>query len=302
MAIETQQPQGKILFKRTDIVTMKKDIKMLRELDARKEGEKILAPKTTVAPAQPVLQPKSTNIPIEEKVVEQIHQQDQEKMAKARPYASEAEKQQIFTLETQIADIKKQLQSLGTQEQPSLNLKKNQVLLQQEQQKKQLDELIKEEEKIGKEIAVVEKAESTITVPTERSHLERERAAMENKRQETEKKRWAAEQDLSKLNDQMKGLEANYQGFGDQETALKEKIAKINDSLRAIYAEIIQRENSKPKAVPTLTPEPKSTPAKIVSSAFVPPKRDDGAAKENEQRKKFMEDIEAWANSSDKKS
>lgn len=44
---QTKELQGKILFKRTDIVTMKKDIKMLRELDAHKESQKVLNPATS---------------------------------------------------------------------------------------------------------------------------------------------------------------------------------------------------------------------------------------------------------------
>lgn len=293
MATETNQPQGKILFKRTDIVTMKKDIKMLREVDLHKESEKILAPNITQAVAQPTKQPNILNVPIQEKVVEQLNKQDNEKMAKARPYALENEKQQIFALESQLTDIKNQLQTLGGEQEPSLNLEKNQILLKQTSQKDALESLIKEEEKIDQEIAVVEKSAKEITAPADRQHLEKERAAMENRRQEVEKKRWAVEQDVSKLDEQMKALETNYKGFGDQETTLKEKMASINDSLRTIYAGIIDRENSKPKMPQQPAPAKAAEKPAFAGSS--------GMAKENEQRRKFMEDIEAWANSSDKK-
>ena len=341
MATPLKEPQGKILFKRTDIRTMRKDMKMLREVDLHKEAEKVTAPvvaKTTptpsmkltineapVAPKAPV-QPQKPAAPAlaQEKAFEQIAKQDEQKMAQARPYASEAEKQQIFAFEGQIAEIKKELITLGSEKQPALNLEKNQVLLQQTAQKDILGGLIKEEEKIDQEIAVVEKSAAAISVPADRQHLERERANMENKRQEIEKKRWTVEQELSKLENQMKGLETQYGELTNQETALREEIAGINDALRTIYAGIIERENQKAKeqktqpkkVVAPTAPTPTSSSQTNEIKPITPVKETDSGEKgvpeafkekmaqsattENEQRRKFMEDIENWANS-DKK-
>jgi len=77
------ESQGKILFKRTDIVTMKKDIKMLREFDTRKEAEKIVAPKSA-NPAQSV----------------------------------EVEKQRVFALKTEKGQVETKLKELEVKKEP----------------------------------------------------------------------------------------------------------------------------------------------------------------------------------------
>src|SRR5438105_265657 len=117
MATPLKEPQGKILFKRTDIRTMKKDIKMLRELDAHKESQKIMGTVETACPvlAKKIIPALKTPAPKqiapakpEEKALEQIALQDTSKMMAAKQYANEQEKQQIFALESQIAGLKKQ--------------------------------------------------------------------------------------------------------------------------------------------------------------------------------------------------
>lgn len=70
---------GKILFKRTDIRTMKKDIKMLRELDLRKEQLKSL-------------EPIAKNAPVE------------------------AQKQRVFALKSETEKAESQLKSLNAQQ------------------------------------------------------------------------------------------------------------------------------------------------------------------------------------------
>lgn len=90
MALETKEPQGKILFKRTDISTMKKDIKMLRELDLRKEQVKSLQP----------LAPKA-------------------------PVNAEAEKQRVFALKSEVAEAQSQLKKIDIK--PEAQLKQQQA-------------------------------------------------------------------------------------------------------------------------------------------------------------------------------
>lgn len=118
MALETKQPQGKILFKRTDIVTMKKDIKMLRELDLRKEQLK-------------TLEPIAKNAPVE------------------------AQKQRIFALKSKAVETKDQAVSLGAKEE---ELEKQRWVAERNavEAKKRLDELEKKNQEIGAQKAQLE--------------------------------------------------------------------------------------------------------------------------------------------------
>lgn len=94
----TQQPlAGKILFKRTDIVTMKKDIKMLRELDLRKEQLKSLEPIAPKAPA-------------------------------------EAQKQRVFALKAEEALAQAKLKELEAQKEAVFAKEKSQLVAKQQEQ------------------------------------------------------------------------------------------------------------------------------------------------------------------------
>jgi len=99
---------------------------------------------------------------------------------------------------------------------------------------------------------------------------------------EMEKRRWAAERSALEAKKRANEVEAKNKEAERQKIQLQEKIAQTNDALQAASAAINKQKNQPAQPV-----QPASSPAPVG---------------ENERRKKFMEDIEAWANSADKKS
>jgi len=301
----TQEAQGPLLFQRSDIRTMKKDIKMLRDADASSENQKITGPTiaskpytppTVIMPTSPA--PKPVKVPIasdepqtpvrkiQEEVVSQRSKQDAVAINQAKQYATEQEKQQIFMFESQIADIKNQIKAIGGQQGPELILEKNQILLKQEQQKKILESLVFEEKKLESQIQILETREEETNVPAEKQRSEQQRGAKENERQTSEKKRWAVEQELTNLQNQLKNLDANYEKSDQEERALHNKIAQLDIKLREIYFSIIEREKN--KGVATRPAQPVAPLSQNPKNEVKPESPLDAG------RRKFMEDVEAW--------
>ena len=138
MATNTKEKE---LLQRINIRTMKKDLKQLRELDARKESERIVMLKTArrepavtqqqpqdMDVAEPKLQQKSISIQEKEQLepesipnipprtfsVPSVTQkqpvaQDQHIPSHVKMYANEVEKQQIFSLESEKRNLETQL-------------------------------------------------------------------------------------------------------------------------------------------------------------------------------------------------
>src|SRR6185436_10624300 len=126
MATETKEPQGKILFKRTDIRTMKKDIKMLREFDTKKEQAKSLEPiAPTVTPVAPAPKPV--------KKIEITAPQ-----APNPAQATEMEKQRAFALKADKAQAEAKLKELEAQKEAAFAKEKEQLAVKQGVQEKTL--------------------------------------------------------------------------------------------------------------------------------------------------------------------
>lgn len=323
---QLQELQSQGLLNRADIRTMRKDIKKLRELDAASVGQ-VPAPAPAPQAVKPFKAPAPVKIEItspkpvtppespQEKAFEQIARQDNEKMAQAKQYATEAEKQQIFRLEGQANEIKNQIQAIGAQKGSLLSLEKNQIGIKQQQQKKILEGIIQEENKVDQEIAALENKEGAITIPSEKQRLEKERGDKENQRQTIEKKRWVVEQEISKLEGAMKNLDGNARESKEEQAILTAKLAGVDNSLRRIYFAIIERQNKKTREAKIVqAPAPKLIAPKPMPAPIALPKEKtylkdipapakeklvQTASTENEQRRRFMEDVEAWIKSSE---
>lgn len=319
MVTELKVGPNKLSFSRTDIRTMKKDIKALREADAISTRQTVTA--AAPAPAAPhkikinspqdaiptritptgdetaptkevqttvkIVAPSSEVQKAGDLVTAQRAQHDDVAIAQAKQYATEEEKQRIFALESQAAQVQEKIKALGGDKNSSLALEKNQILIAETTQKKALEQLIKEEEKIEIQIKDIETTEAQTNVPEQRQGLEQQRAAKENQRQEIEKKRWAIEKEIESLKNKIQALDANYKKFGNEEGALKANLAQINTSLRQIYFDIIDRQKNKkeevippakpvsapvmPKPAPAPEPNPRTTRAELSSNDEKPP-------------------------------
>lgn len=247
-------------------------------------------------------------------------EREQSAMIKATEYANENEKQQIFLLESQKTDLEKQAQSAGKNQEPSFIFEKNKILREQKSWQEKLNPLIEEEKKIEIEQKTMEGKENQTNVPSERQELEKVRWNLEDQRQKIEKKRWSIEQNLSKLENKIKELDENYKKFSLGENELKNKIAEIDNSLRDIYFNITERETERIK---NSMEEQKSASLRKVEidlkeqkikkqqqmessgikekeyfKGIAPAEREKLAQSvkiEEEQRRKFMEDVEKWA-------
>ncbi len=257
-------------------------------------------------------------------VDEALHQKEkieQGAVTKAREYANEEEKQKIFLLESQKKDLEKQMQAVGGEGDSTLVLEKNKILLEQKNWQEKLKALIEEEGKVEAEEKNIESQENQTNIPTERQNLEKKRWELESQRQKIEKKRWTIENELVKLESAIKDLDENYKIFNSTESKLKNKIAEINNSLREIYANISERETQRIKEssenqksenarnlYANLEAKKKAETQNTMESpqikekeylkeipSAVKEKWAESTKVEEQQRRKFIEDVEKWA-------
>jgi len=337
VADNKQELQEKDLFQKADIRTMKKDLARLREDDSLKEREKIVkikpaeekAPKVINIPPEvqvplPPPSPLQSILSLQEKEIapapEKILQQNtiqQNPKAKNAQFANEAEKQQIFLLQSERSNLEKQIKETNRGQEPGLILEKNKILIEQKDWQEKLGILVQEIEKSEAGQKTLEEKIKATNISSEKQALEKETWNVEGHRQEMEKKRWVMEAELSKLEERIKKLDQGYQQFNTQEDVLRAGIAKIDASLNAVYSAIAKRKeveekeaanamlqkekedleekNSMQRQSNILSAEnsekeylrgiPMATKEKLAKSAAV----------EEKQRRKFMEDVEKWA-------
>ncbi len=248
-----QELQAKEFLQRINIKTMKKDLQQLREADSLKEREKIskietvkeenpLAEQSLLQGRQNLQENKQLG-----KIFQQNTEQEHSARIKIKEYANETEKQQIFLLESQRLNLENQIKAINQEKEPPLILEKNKILIEQKDWQRKLNPLVQEEEKNEAEQKTIEDKEKASNIPAEKQNLEKERWVLEDQRQTIEKKRWLIEGDLSKLENRMKKLDESYKQLTAQENTIKTEIIKIDNSLRAIYSNIIEREETRRK-------------------------------------------------------
>lgn len=251
---EQQAQQVKDFLERTEVRTMKKDLRGLREFDALKERDKIAKLET--------VEEQQIEIAKKQEAVKQKIQQDAEKQKREeilgkntekergaekdlKRYASEAEKQQIFLLEAQRLDIENQIKLIESEKEPLFIRQKNKTLSEIMIQEIKLKNIIEGEKKLEDEQKYIEEKEGLSNIPSEKKGLEERRSELENQRQEQEKKRWQAEKELFELTNGVKILDQDLEAAFTEKNNLHGKIKETDDSLRAIYSVIMAREEER---------------------------------------------------------
>jgi len=322
-----EELQAKEFLKRVEIKTMHKDLQALREVDALKERDKIvkgesLEKEKAKLEKKREQEERKLEDQQREKVLSKNITEEREAEKQIKSYAEESEKQQIFLLESQRLGLEKQIDNFEQEKEPALALKKNRILIEKRNIEAKLNDIIAGEQKTEKEEKFIAEKEKTSNVPSEKKSLEERRGELESKRQETEKARWAVEKELKKLADELEKLDMESQKITEEKNNLKEKITSIDRSLRDIYSRIIKRVEDKKRGLleqqqietakteklsserkekiqreqwtqPTHTPKEKEflkgvsdkTKDRLAASALT----------EEEQRRKFLENIEKQA-------
>lgn len=337
MPTQAEELQAKEFLKRAEVRTMKKDLRALREFDALKERDKIARIKTLEEQLEEKKKldaalvgkikkaPEETDIKEEELAkIEQILEknEDEEKIAEKdlKNYATEEERQQIFLLESQRFAFEEQVDEIDKQKDPSLKLQENGLLLKKRDQQARLNEISEEEEKLEQEQKAITDKEKATTIAAERKGLEKSRSELEKRIEAVEKKRWEAERQIQETNDKISQVNVLLEQNSKQKNDLKNKVLGADKSLRDLYSAIMTREEEKRKG------QAQEQLAKRAAGAEVraekneqiqrqqwanSPQRSAGAPQtikekltqsfkaEDEQRKKFLQDIDSLVKESD---
>ncbi len=330
--IETEELEAREFLKRAEVRTMRKDLQKMREADALKEKDKIIKSKTAEQEKIEKLQKeKEAKENLEklqrEKILQSNVSKEREAEKQIKDYAEESEKQQIFLFESQRLALQKQIDDFEKEKEPELALQKNKILLEKSNWEARLKSIIGEEQKVESELKLISDKEKESNVPAEKKSLEQRRTEIENARQEIEKKRWAIEKELSKLDDDVKKTDEGYQKIIEEKDSLKQQITAIDGSLRGIYSKIINRvqerkrgqaEQQKAEALKAAeinaekkenvqreqwgkTAEPKEKEFLKGISETEKEKLVKSFKAEEEQRQKFLKDVEAQSKEENKK-
>lgn len=322
MITSEQELQAREFLKRAEVRTMKKDLRKLRELDALAEKEQIIKMKSTqeeAAAQNQRIQEEIKEKENRENILQASSQQEDQAKVQLKEYAKEAEKQKIFILESQRIELADQIKKIKSEKEPGLFLTKNELSIEKKKIEERLALAIKKEESIENEEAVLDKTEQESNIPAEKKSLEQKRWDIESQRKEAEKNRWAIEKELSEITEKIAKIDQQDQALLREENDLLGKIKEVEDSLREVYFDIMEREKAvkagelqeqKEVAKETAKEELKvkeniqrnqwtkkdeqpSTNdfANIVPDSFKV-KMKEAYEKEEEQRKKFLEDVE----------
>jgi len=246
MEEEVDELQVKEFLKRSEVRTMKKDLRQLREGEALQERDKIVNIKTLEeerAEKEAFLAKQAGNIEKQgrEKILQKTVADEREAEAQLKDYANEAEKQQIFLFEAQRLALIKQVDNIEKEEEPKLMLDKNGIALEKKSLEVKLNAVIEEERKLEAEQKVIADKEKDTNVPAEKKALEQRRWELESEREKIEKKRWAVEKEIQGKDELIVGVDKKLQIFTLEKESIKERIKEIDKKLRDIYSKIIFR-------------------------------------------------------------
>jgi hypothetical protein len=328
MVTQTEEQQAREFLKRAEIRTMKKDLRQLRESDALKERDKIAKIRTLEEQLEERKKvetdalAKSTSEKAErEKVLTENARQERLAEKDLKEYATEPERQQIFLLESERLSFEKQIDAIDREKDPALKLEKNKLLLQKRDTEAKLKPILEQERRLEDEQKTVVEKSQTTTIPSQKKALEQRKWDLDKEIQEVEKRRWQVEKEIQDIDEQIKNTDRLSQSLVQEKNNLRDKVLGIDKSLREIYSSIIarveerrrgdaeeqktQRESlskirsekrekirkeqwqgpSVPKKKEFLKTAPESFKEKMASSAV----------KEEEQRQKFLRNVESWA-------
>ena len=257
MVTVDEEIQAKEFLKRTEIRTMKKDLRALREVDALKERDKIATIKTLEVQLE---EKKKANekanigqISLEKEKIERNEilqkNENQERIAEKdlKDYATEQERQQIFLLESQRLGFEKQIDEIDKEKDPVLKLEKNQQLLQKRDQQAKLNSILEQEKKLEDEEKFVTEKEQTTTVPNERKSLEQSRWELDKKIQEIEKQRWEVEKQVEDADIKTDIIDKSSEQLIIEKNNLRDKVLGVDKSLREIFSIVMNREEERIK-------------------------------------------------------
>lgn len=248
--------------------------------------------------------------------------EDEEKIAEKdiKSYATEEERQQIFLIESQKFNFEGQVAEIDKKKDPELKLQENGLLLQRKDQQVKLDLIVEEESKLEKEQNAITEREKTTTITDEKRGLEKSRSEIDKKIEDIEKKRWEIEKQIQETDNKISQVAALLEQNSTQKSDLKNKAAGADKSLRDIYSVIMTRETEKRQGLEKEQMAKREAGAEVrakkneeiqrqqwgksqQSSTKPPESIKERLAKsfkeEEEQRKKFLQDIEDLSNKED---
>jgi len=253
MVTADEEIQAKEFLKRAEIRTMKKDLLSLREVDSLKERDKIVKIKTLEeqrAEQQKKLEVKDAATAATDKAGREeilTKNEGQERIAEKdlKDYATEQERQQIFLFESERLGFEKQIDAIDKEKDPALKLEKNKLLLQRRDQQEKLDSILEQEKKLEGEQKIIIEKEQTTTIASEKKGLEQARWDMDKRIQEVEKKRWETEKQIQDTEAKIKQIDISSEQLVIEKNGLRDKVLGVDKSLREIYSAVMAREEDK---------------------------------------------------------
>lgn len=257
----------------------------------------------------------------------------QERLAEKdlKEYATEQERQQIFIFESQRIAFEKKVEEIDGKKDPALKLEKNNILIEKRGWQEKLNKILEQEKKLESEENFINQKSQESAIASEKKGLEERRWEIEKEVQEIEKKRWQIEKEIENIENKIVENEKSSQSLVVEKNDLNQKILGVDKSLREIYSEVmarvedtrrgkleeqrlakenlskvraeekenIQRQQWRPATkIPSIPVPSKNAGVPVAPVKKSPPmstRKEPDFSAEEEARKKFMQNVESWA-------
>jgi hypothetical protein len=180
-----------------------------------------------------------------EKVLGQNAKQERIAEKDLKLYASEQERQQIFLLESQRLGFENNILDIDNKKDPALKLEKNKILLEKRDQETKLNSILADEKKLEDEQKFIAEKAKITNIASERKSLEQRRWDIDKDIQEIEKKRWAVEKQIETVESKIKEIDKSSEQNVAEKNNLNQKVLGIEKSLREIYGAVIAKVEEK---------------------------------------------------------
>ncbi len=325
------------LKERDKIAKIKTLEEQLQELQ-EKQGQEIphpqipqakTAPSDLTPPMPPTPPVKKSQIKEEKDSIREVLQKNQteERLAEKnlKNYATEQERQQIFLLESQRLNFENQIDTIEKQKEPSLKLDKNKLMIQKRGLQDKLNPISEKQKKLEGEESILVKESAESNIPSQKKSLEQRRWDIEKEIQKNEKRRWSLEKQIQDIDKKIQETDKFLIQLVTEKNNLQGKVLGADKSLRDIYSGVISRveerrrgeateqKTQREQLQKTRAGEKETVQREQWRGVTIPKKKEflrqapenfkeklaKTAATEEEQRKKFLQNVENW--SEDKK-
>ncbi len=187
--------------------------------------------------------------------------------------------------------MENQVKDIDEKKSPAIKLQKNNILIESRGWEQKLSSAAEQEAKLQSEQKFIAEKEQATTLPAEKKSLEQRKWELDEQIQKIEKGRWELEKNIAQMQEKVKQADKLADQLQADRNGLNQKILGIDKSLRDVYSAIMAREEEKRRGKAAEQMQTKEAAAKVKAAEKETIQRQQWTGKQDPAAKEFLRSI-----------